>query len=70
MSRIAVAGTVFKVQNDKRAVAILYMGLGLKIQSLLEIQIAESMWLAILNTIEEKINSNPPPIYGGNESRK
>jgi hypothetical protein len=56
MSRIAVAGTVFKVQNDKRAVAILYMGLGLKIQSLLEIQIAESMWLAILNTIEDNSN--------------
>jgi hypothetical protein len=47
--------TVFKVQSDKQAVAVLYMGLGAKIQSL-EIQIVESMCMAILNTIVNNLN--------------
>jgi hypothetical protein len=56
MSCIAAAGIVFKVQSDKRAVAVLYMGLGVKIQSLLETHIVESMCMAILNTIVNNLN--------------
>jgi hypothetical protein len=58
---------MFKIQNDKQAVAVLYMGLGVKIVSLLEIQmVIESMYVVILKTIINNLNQcKKELIHGG-----